>query len=233
MASSSRIIMVPLGAVLLSVPSLGCLTSNLFFEAKGGVPHQAKITAIQSASVQGDKLLLRVEIDPSGRAAPRDAQLRIPIAHIGSFVSSGSGYEVGNVALESRELACLESPDFSSIGSTSLRIRGLRVKSYEDFESALKALPVGVHVVALTFDDQAQDGQSSWTEGDEATLDHRSSTTVLVMRGDDGSTKHTMIWGFDEQPKKRRALLLLTPLTVVGDIVTFPLQLLAALIVDC
>lgn len=101
-----------------------------------------------------------------------------------------------------------------------------------DIEPALGALPVGVHVVALAYDESAQDAQA-WTEYDDATLSRRGSTTVLVVRAANGSTRDTMLWGLDEPRKKRGALLLLTPFAVVGDIVTFPLQLMAAFIIDC
>lgn len=56
---------------------------------------------------------------------------------------------------------------------------------------------------------------------------------VLVHPGEDSVSRIAVTRDFVERPRVRRALLLLTPLTVVGDALTFPVQFILAISSYC
>ena len=218
---------------ILGAPLCGCLTFGLVSEAKGDFGHQARVRGIRSAWTEGKDLVLQMSVDPTGPADPREVRYRVPVEGIGrySMPPPGGAYQDGALKLDRADVGCFEAPDRSIAGDARLTIRTLRVR-YEDLEPALRTLPPGVHVLALSFDGKMAAADAEWGEADAVVLD-RKTTTALVTRDADGSTRHMLIHGFSEQAKKNWALLLLMPLSVAGDAVTLPLQIVAVLFGDC
>ena len=230
-ASRVRILAV---VALLAAPLSGCLTIGLVLEAKGDLGHQARIKGIQSAWIEGHDLVLQLKVDPTGPADPRDIRFRVPVHRIGdySYRPGGGDYQDGDLKLEDSRDGCFEAPDRPLPDSRPLAIRTLRTR-YEALEPALRTLPTGVHVVALSFDRKPTEGGWEWGDEAPAVRFDRTMTTALVSRPADGSEKHTLISGFTEQSQQQWGLLLLTPLSVAGDVVTLPLQIVAMFLGGC
>jgi hypothetical protein len=218
---------------ILAAPLCGCLTIGLVTEAKGDLGHQARVKGIRSAWTEEKDLVLQMSVDPTGPADPRDVRYRVPVESIGHYGMRqlGGAYQDGALKLDQAEVGCFQPPDQSIESDARLPIRTLRVR-YEDLEPALRTLPVGVHVLALSFDRKTPAADAEWGEADAVAFD-RKTTTALVAREPDGSARHTLIYGFSEQTKKQWALLLLMPLTVAGDVVTLPLQIIAVFSGGC
>jgi hypothetical protein len=73
-------------------------------------------------------------------------------------------------------------------------------------------------------------GAYPWPKGTSTDASVPTILKILVVRSiPDLSRRHATLRPFSEVPKKHRAWLFMTPLTIVGDIVTSPFQLLIVL----
>lgn len=221
-------------ALAIGVLTAGCLTIGVVNEALGNFPHEAKIKSIRGALTQGDDLIVHVDVKTRGRNGAQDVLLRVPISKIGSyqFVPRSAPFEEGNLKLTPRATGCFETAKSLPVDSKRLPIEKVTVRHQGELDGLVSLLPVGVHVLAVTFESKPSEREPRFVEAESAELP-KNASMALAVRNVDGHSQSEIIWGFEKQPSMQGAWLLLIPLTVVGDVVTLPLQIVAAFIGGC
>jgi hypothetical protein len=127
---------------------------------------------------------------------------------------------------------CYQEGEVRPISLARLPIRRLDVRDENALDRALEALPVGIHVLAVRFDSNLVGGARDRGIVDHLSLD-RNTTPVLVRRLEGEAPRRLMVYGFRAETKGNGILYLLTPFTAIGDILTFPFQLIAVLSIEC
>jgi hypothetical protein len=227
--------MVRLAAALLPLPFLaGCLTISLVSEAEEKTYHKARLTDIRAASLAGATVMLQVSVRSPIGLDSNDLLFRVPVSSIGkSDKTAGQGsYGVGDLPTDPRPLVCYERGDVLPADIARLPIRRIDVRDETALDEVLEALPVGIHVLAVRFDPHLEKSPRERGVSDQVSLD-RNTTPVLVRRLEGEAPRRLMVYGFQVETKGRGALYLLTPFSAVGDILTFPFQLIAALTIEC
>jgi hypothetical protein len=226
---------VPLScAAALPSGTLGCLTSGVIYESGKGDSALGWVTAIQTAQLSGDELFLTINARrPSD--SPPVWQTLIVRTRLSEIESIGP-----------TDLAPANPPIHKSPSRLKVRVKTARsipddarpvpvipitLSDVSELPEFVNQLPNEVHVLLVsirTYDQLERNPQSLGM-----IHPHSHSTLLSLVRpSDKGELEIGLTKGFKDKSKKRRAWLLLTPLTVAADVVTFPLQLLAILAID-
>src|SRR4029077_9768737 len=105
-----------------------------------------------------------------------------------------------------------------------IAVEYLEVKDHLELDDQVYALPLGVHVLVVRT-------LYGGTAGSFPALPHDGTVPsgtqlLLVNRSAAHAPRRDSLGGFTQVPHIHRAWLILTPFSVVGDIVTFPFQLI-------
>ena len=214
-------------ALIASLTSSCLMTKGVINKAYDKHPPYVDITRIVSAATFNETLFLTLEIQ-SRRPSPRETVLySIPFDDIGGV---HHGPPATPLTLEG---ISLQAPALGYISTTGHVPEGATAQPIEFFNANqvladhIHSLPVGIHVLVQPDFDSGAYPRPKGTPTDASIP---PIVKILVVRSiPDLSRVHASLRPFSEVPKKHRAWLFMTPLTIVGDIITSPFQLLIVL----
>ena len=221
----SRIARITL-AVCLGFSSLGCMTAMTVMHAKDPRPRTGDYRSISEAALLGD--VLYVKLGGSYPSVVQDA----PIATVGLDdlrrhaplrkleVDEYDGYP----RLPIRLTGLKTFPD----AATRILVTGLLVDDFHDLKTQVEARATKAQLFLVDFKGPGPKFASH--RPGHSRLGDANTMIALVLPRDPESPAMTLTYDFVEVPTARRALWLLTPLTLAGDIVTAPLQIILALL---
>jgi hypothetical protein len=218
--------MLRLAAALAPLPLLaGCLTAQLVSDAQQKTVSEARLTAIRGAALSVDTVVLQVAVRSPGALESKEVQFRVPATSIGQRgpADQGAYYTLGTLPAEAPPLMCYQEGEVRPISLARLPIRRLDVRDENALDRALEA---------VRFDSNLVGGARDRGIVDHLSLD-RNTTPVLVRRLEGEAPRRLMVYGFRAETKGNGILYLLTPFTAIGDILTFPFQLIAVLSIEC
>ena len=209
-------------ALIVSLTTSCLMTKGVINKANDKYPPYVDITRIVSAATFNETLFLTLEVQ-SRRPSPSQTVLfTIPFEDIGGVRHGppGTALTLEGISLQAPALGYVSSTDHLPEGASFQAIEFFNAN--QDLTDRISSLPTGIHVLV----------QPDFDSGAYRRTDASAPTIVKVLVVQiipDLSPRHAILRPFSEVPKKRRAWLFMTPLTIVGDIVTAPFQLLIVL----
>ncbi len=209
-------------ALIASLTTSCLMTKGVINKANDKYPPYVDITRVVGAATSNDTFFLTLEVQ-SRRPSPSTTVLfTIPFEDI-SGVRHGppaAPLQLEGISLQAPALGYISSTGHLPENASSLAIEFFEAN--QDLTDRISSLPTGIHVLV----------QPDFDSGAYRRTDASAPTIVKVLVVQiipDLSPGHAVLQPFSEFPKKRRAWLFLTPLTIVGDIVTAPFQLFMVL----
>jgi hypothetical protein len=226
-----------IGVTMSAALCSGCLTFGVIQRSAGRTDRDARITEVRQSATLGHDLFLRLGVQSHKHPETRMVVLRVPFDEIGRLPFNEKGEpqpSAGAVRLEVDELLFQPPgvgywvPD-GEIPTGSSPVQAEYVEfGWDSLETRLAALPSGIHVLIVLDIDSYREQLAGPVLRNGAVP--AGAHVVLARRVEVNEPETSHLWSFNEARKKNRAWLLLTPLTVAGDIATCPFQLLYALI---
>lgn len=216
--------------VLAGMLACGCmLTNGVIDKAYDRYPRSVVIERIRAATSSNDTLFLILEVHPYGEKSSQTILFRIPFQDIGTsrHGPSATPLNQNDLSIQAPTEGYLEPIAALPDGVNPLEVEFVRRGSRQDLDDRIYNLPIGLHVLIMPGPYTKSDGAGKGAPGDGAVPD--GAKILLVRRIPEHAPRQTPLWPFVEVREKHRAWLFLTPLAVVGDIVTSPFQLIIAL----
>lgn len=232
-ASTSR----ALFALLLLPTTAGCMTTGVVNKALDRYPTTAYIRKIERAALDRNDLYLLLDVESLKFKATGRVLLKVPIQDIGEGgMSEGAdSFAGGGLQLKAPYVGVFQTSMDIPSQAEPVTIHNVPVDPGEDYDDPELAMAdwiytrsPGIYVMNVPYfleDTQTRESTPPLPAGEI----ERNGYLLIVRREKDHAPREQRMWGFSEYTRKRRSLLFLTPLTVVGDIVTFPFQLLSLL----
>ena len=218
-------------AILAGVIQCACLlTKGVVDRASGRTPWYADITQIKQSGTVGDTLFLQLELRSRERPASGTVLLRVPFEDIGTYRHGepAGPLERDSLRLQAPALGYLEAGTALPDDARPIEVEYVDVRSQQALEDRVYTLPFGIHVL-IVLDIYSSAGRTATPLVQRDGVVPERAHVLLVRRIPDGAPRQFPLRAFNEARHKNRAWLLLTPLTIVGDIVTSPIQLLILL----
>ena len=109
-----------------------------------------------------------------------------------------------------------------------VNVTRLTVRRLEELEALYKTPPSDVQVFIVTLD------ESEGRRDSLAVVQRQGGPLIVIMTpGTKSHGRVAMTRNYEQRPRLRRAWFLATPLSVAGDLVTFPLQFILLLAAGC
>lgn len=200
----------------------GCLTSSLIYWTDEDHPGFKRIAGIEKALLDSENLFLVLAKESADQSAELPVVLRIRLRDL-------SFQEVTDPACTARRHAYQEVRikvrplEEMPVDARPIPIRDATVSHGEELKHLVATLPDEPQLIVLK--DMHGVGFTSLHNFDDPTL--------LLVLPSAGVREVALMTDYKENRWKRRPWLLLTPVTLAGDVITFPLQLMAHLAIDC
>lgn len=221
-------------ALALLLATSGCLTTRVIDRAFDRYPTHARITEVKGAATLNADLYLVLGLTSEKFDSTGTVMLKIPLRDIGAGRSSvrATSIEQDGLQLRAPYVGTFEPTSALPAAATPVTIHEVPndpSKAHYDLELDMEdwiySRPPGIYVMVVPYFLEDTETKLKSSPLPIGTIP-RNGYLLVVRRDADHAPRKQRMWGFDEYTKKRRALLFLTPLTVVGDIVTFPFQLI-------
>jgi hypothetical protein len=218
-------------AIVIGVVQCACLlTKGVVDRAAGRAPWYADITQVKESGTVGDTLFLVLGLRSRERPALGTVLLRVPLEDVGTYRHSepAEPLQSDSLRLQAPALGYLENRTSLPDDAQTIAVEYIDLCSEQALEDRIYTLPLGIHVLIVLDIYSCADRRTNPPVQGDGVVPERAHV-LLVRRIPDAAPRTFPLWAFNEARKKNRAWLLLTPLTIVGDIVTSPIQLLIVL----
>jgi len=201
------------------------MTIGVIQRSAGHLPGSAVITQVKQSAILGDDLFLQLGIQLPKHGDTRTEVLRVPFKDIGLLGPSESAIplDVDELRFAPPTVGYWVPEGVIPTGATPVYPEYIDVASSQALDERLTSLASGVHVVIAPLFHFQWDRLTQPPPHDG--LVPAGGQVILAIRIEGVPGADSDLFSFNVARKKNRAWLLLTPLTVVGDIVTFPIQL--------
>jgi hypothetical protein len=210
-----------------ALTAVGCFTSSVLDRARDGDPELVPVERFERAATKDEQLYLLLDVRNTRSNHVHSVVLRIPFGEIGlRRYPDEPSFRDGGLTLLPPLTGYLERGNAVPTDAEPLPIEQLTFPTFADREDYLKGL-TGIHVLRTTVIETDQ--ALGLAPGPEDR--RRNESGVLIVRGARGQDpQESAVGSFTEAPKGHAAWYLLTPLSVVGDAVTSPVQLIAIIL---
>lgn len=223
-----------MAALVLAGAGTGCMTAGVIGKARGETWHRIRISKVDAAGVLGEEIYLKLLVDRDQEQGSHPLVLRVPLDQVdGTGVeSSRTGCRLGGTSVRPPSVGYYADMTGLPEGARPLAVEYFEAATYNDFLDHLYGMPEGLHVLISWSDYSLTKSEPAPAPPGDGSLP-KNARLILVNRLADHAPRQVQVQDFSETPKKHGAWYLLTPFTVVGDIVTSPFQLLGMLLIEC
>jgi len=218
-------------AGLLSLSQIGCLlTRELVSVATSPHPSFNRIPTVGAAALYNDELFFRLDRQiGDGQSAQLSALIvKVRLKDVDALPAPTILQDFPDWPDFPRLPIHLGKSDAMPIDAKPVQVTRLTVRRLEELEALYKTPPYDVQVFIVTLDES--EGRRDSLAADQR---HGGPLIVIMTPGAKSDSRVAMTRNFEQLPRLRRAWLLATPLSVAGDLVTFPLQFILLLAVGC
>jgi hypothetical protein len=225
-----RILLV---TVALAMPTMACFTFSVTKLANRPHYSLAPIVRIAGASRTVDSLFVTLEVESSGESGPSAYTLEIPLNMPELAVQNEQAppVMVDGLGLHHVTTANLSVGGQVPAGTQAIPIQTVTVANLAEVTDLARQHGSGLYVFSVTYSPTPSNRHQPKPSSGRA-LPYGPILTVVQM-APKGEPEHVLVADVHEKTHTHGAWILLTPLAVAGDIVTFPLQLIAGLIIGC
>ena len=209
-------------ALLAVLATTGCLSMGILHESRGPSSPRRTITGVTGASLVGDRLIIGLDIARQGMRFSEHVEAKIPLRDLDwerDHPAPGTPDIPGIVFARPSGLDLRRSSSTQEKG-VPIKVEPFDLKRLQDIASLRDTLPPGLHVLSLR---------------SPATVDRPARSIPALIDTREGQVPYGLV--LTELPDARshkKLLLLLLPVAAPIDTVTFPLQIVAAILIgDC
>jgi hypothetical protein len=203
------------------------MTRGVINKAYDRYPPYVDIKKVNSAATLDETLFLNLQVQSQDRPVSRTVVLKVPFEDIDTYRHGPPAVplDLDGLSLQRPSLGYFEPTTTFPRGVKPLNVEYVDPGGRQALDDHIYNLPIGIHVLIVLDLYTKADRKDKPEPEPDGTIPSKARLT-LVWRIPDGAPRVNPLWPYSESPQKNRAWLFMTPLAVVGDIVTFPVQLL-------
>jgi len=212
---------------------LACLTTSVVEKAKGEPWHYLRVRQVQQAGVLDENLYLKLGIERDRDQVQHTIVLKVPVGN-GELPTPEGEFrlQTASLSLTPPSVGSYVSSGEMPAGVTSVPVEFLETTGYEDLEDHISTLADGVHVL-ISQTNYFRSLTAMPSAPPEDGVVPKDAELLVVLKDPGHAPRRQPVSPFGETPHKRPAWYLVTPFSVIGDIVTFPIQLIGMLMIEC
>ena len=215
------------GPIVMATICSSCMTMGVVHRSAGMSPWYARITQVYQSATLGNDLFLQLGVQSHDYPNTRAVVLRVPFKEIGHYRENTSAVrlDVDNLRFQPPHVGYWVEGGMIPADASPIQVEYVDLSSSEALDHHLASLAPGIHVL-ITLDVHTYQDRLTQPPIPHDGAVPSGAHIVVANRIDGVAGADSHLWSFNEARKRNHAWLLLTPLTVIGDIVTSPIQLL-------
>jgi len=227
---TSRRVRLVLSALLIAAQGAACFTGGVVRLSGAEHVHLQSIASVAKASLRAESLFVTLDLQSAHRSSISTYLLEIPLTFPMALPDESAPHPFsanGNL-LQHAGKGLLRPISDLPADASEIPVIPVTLEDLGGLEAIANGRGPGVHVFSITYTpDPLVRRKQELSSGQQLPA---GPFLGVVKVASSGSTESLLVGDVHKKTTKHKAWLLLTPLTVAGDLVTFPIQLILALV---